>query len=169
MTEQYPAFLQNVFSFLTACDPALKLIAIETVGAVSLSEAGLRVVFDNTTRNGEVMKILCSNIRSSDADIRSRSLEALISIFYSSDVPSDELSLLANSLFTAMTLNPLQTLLDLSRQPFEDVHCDVLKVFTSLAKYKWAQEHMTTCPGKIVSFTNQEPVSRLKANFEINC
>ena len=50
VTEQYPAFLQNVFSFVTACDPALELIAIETVGAVSLSEAGLRVVFDNTIR-----------------------------------------------------------------------------------------------------------------------
>ena len=160
VTEQYPAFLQNVFSFLTACDPALKLIAIETVGAVSLSEAGLRAVFDNTIRNDEVMKILCSNIKSSDADIRSRSLEALVSIFYSPNVPSDELSLLAKSLFTAMTSNPLQTLLDLSRQPFEDVHCAVLKVFTSLAKYKWAQEHMTTCPGKIASFTNQGPVSR---------
>ena len=36
---------------------------------------------------------------------------ALVSIFYSSDVPSDELSLLEKSLFTAMTLNPLQTLL----------------------------------------------------------
>ena len=60
-------------------------------------------------------------------------------------LPSDELSWLAKSLFTAMTLNPLQILLDLSRQPFEDVHCAVLKVFTSHAKYKWAQEHMTGC------------------------
>ena len=70
---------------------------------------------------------------------------ALVSIFYSSDVPSDELSLLEKSLFTAMTLNPLQTLLGLSRQPLEDVHYPVLKVFISLAKYKWAQEHKTTC------------------------
>lgn len=148
VTQQYPAFLQNVFSFLTADDPALRLIAIQTVGAVSHSEPGLRVVFDNKARNDEVMKILCSNIKSSEADMKSSSLEALASIFYSADVPSDDLSEITRLLFNAMASNPLQMLSEVSKQPFQDVHCEVLKVFTSLAKYKWAQEDMTTCPGK---------------------
>ena len=148
MTQQYPAFLQNVFSFLTAGDPALKLIAIQTIGAVAHSEPGLRVVFDNKARNDEVMKILCANIRSSEGDVKGRSLETLASIFHSSGVPSDGLSVLTRSLFSAMATNPLQVLMEVSKQPFQDVHCAVLKVFTSLAKYKWAQEDMTTCPGK---------------------
>lgn len=148
VTQQYPAFLQNVFSLLTADDPALKLIAIQTIGAVSYSEAGLRVVFDNQAHNDEIMKILCSNIKSSQADIKSRSLEALSSIFYSANVPSDDLSEVTRSLFTAMASNPLQVLVDISKQPFQDVHCAVLRVFKSLAKYKWAQQDMTTSPGK---------------------
>lgn len=148
VTQQYPAFLQNVFSFLTADDPALKLIAIQTIGAVSYSEAGLRVVFNNQAHNDEIMKILCSNIKSSQADIKSRSLEALSSIFYSANVPSDDLSEVTRSLFTAMASNPLQALVDISKQPFQDVHCAVLRVFKSLAKYKWAQQDMTTSPGK---------------------
>ena len=147
VTQQYPAFLQNVFSFLTAADPSLKLIAIQTIGAVAHSEPGLRVVFDDKARNDEVMKILCSNIKSSEADIKGRSLEALASIFHSADVPSDDLSELTRSLFSAMVSNPLQVLVDVSKQPFQDVHYAVLKVFTSLAKYKWAQEEMTACPG----------------------
>lgn len=147
VTQQYPAFLLNVFSFLTADDPALKLIAIQTIGAVSYSEAGLRVVFDNQAHNDEIMKILCSNIKSSQADIKSRSLEALSSIFYSANVPSDDLSEVTRSLFTAMASNPLQVLVDISKQPFQDVHCAVLRVFKSLAKYKWAQQDMTTSPG----------------------
>ena len=148
VTQQYPAFLQNVFSFLTAADPSLKLIAIQTIGAVAHSEPGLRVVFDDKAHNDEVMKILCSNIKSSEADIKGRSLEALASIFHSADVPSDDLSELTRSLFNVMISNPLQLLVDVSKQPFQDVHCAVLKVFTSLAKYRWAQEEMTACPGK---------------------
>lgn len=146
--QQYPVFLQNVFSFLTAGDPALKLIAIQTIGAVAHSEQGLRVVFDNKPRNDEIMKILCTNINSSEADVKGRSLEALALIFHSANVPSEDLSVLTRSLFTAMASNPLQILMEVSKQPFQDVHCAVLKVFRSLAKYKWAQEGMTTCPGK---------------------
>ena len=148
VTQQYPVFLQNVFSFLTAGDPALKLIAIQTIGAVVHSEQGLRVVFDNKTRNDEIMKVLCTNINSSEADVKGRSLEALALIFHSVDVPSGELSVFMRSLFSAMASNPLQLLMEVSKQPFQDVHCAVLKVFRSLAKYKWAQEGMTTCPGK---------------------
>lgn len=148
MTQQYPIFLQNVFSFLTASDPALKLIAIQTIGAVVHSEQGLRVVFDNKARNDEIMKILCNNINSSEADVKGRSLEALALIFHSADIPSEDLSVLMRSLFSAMASNPLQILMEVSKQPFQDVHSAVLKVFRSLAKYKWAQEGMTTCPGK---------------------
>lgn len=148
MTQQYPIFLQNVFSFLAASDPALKLIAIQTIGAVAHSEQGLRVVFDNKARNDEIMKILCNNINSSEADVKGRSLEALALIFHSADIPSEDLSVLMRSLFSAMASNPLQILMEVSKQPFQDVHSAVLKVFRSLAKYKWAQEGMTTCPGK---------------------
>ena len=154
MTQQYPAFLQNVISFLTAGDPSLELIAIETIGAVSYSDAGLRVVFDNKTRIDEVMKILCNNINSSQADVNSRSMEALALIFHSAEVPSEDLSVFTRSLFSAMTSNPLQDLMEISKQPFQDVHCAVLKVFRSLAKYRWAQEDMTTCPGKRIRFLN---------------
>lgn len=147
VTQQYPIFLQTVFSFLTVPDSALKLIAIQTVGAVAHSEQGLRVVFDDKARNDEIMKILCNNISSSEADVKGRSLEALALIFHSADIPSEDLSVLTRSLFSAMATNPLQILVDVSKQPFQDVHCAVLKVFRSLAKYKWAQEGMTTCPG----------------------
>ena len=148
VTQQYPAFMQNVFSFLTAGDPGLKLIAIETIGAVAHSEPGLRVVFDNKTHNDEIMKIMCTYINSSEADVKGRSLEALALIFHSAYVPSENLSELTRSLFIAMASNPLQLLMDVSKQPFQEVHRAVLKVFRSLAKYKWAQERMTTCPGK---------------------
>ena len=148
VTQQYPIFLQTVFSFLTVPDPTLKLIAVQTIGAVAHSEQGLQVVFDDKERNDEIMKILCNNISSSEADIKGRSLEALALIFHSVDIPSEDLSSLSRSLFSAMATNPLQILMDVSKQPFQDVHCAVLKVFRSLAKYKWAQEGMTTCPGK---------------------
>lgn len=148
VTQQYPIFLQTVFSFLTAADPALKLIAIQTIGVVAHSEQGLWVVFDNKARNDEIMKILCNNINSSEADVKGRSLEALALIFHSADIPSEDLAVLTRSLFSSMASNPLQILMDVSKQPFQDVHCAVLKVFRSLAKYKWAQESMTTCPGK---------------------
>lgn len=147
VTQQYPVFLQIVISFLTAADPSLKLIAIETVGAVSHSEAGLRVLFDDQSRIQEVMKILCTNISSSQADVKARSLETLALIFHSTEVPSEDLSVLTRSLFSAMTSNPFQELMEISKQPFQDVHCAVLKVLRSLAKYRWAQENMTTCPG----------------------
>lgn len=149
MTQQYPVFLQIVISFLTAADPSLKLIAIETVGAVSHSEAGLRVLFDDQSRIQEVMKILCTNISSSQADVKTRSLETLALIFHSTEVPSEDLSVLTRSLFSAMTSNPFQELMEISKQPFQDVHCAVLKVLRSLAKYRWAQENMTTCPGTL--------------------
>ena len=148
VTQQYPIFLQTVFSFLTVPDSALKLIAIQTVGAVAHSEQGLRVVFDDKAGNDEIMKILCNHISSSEADVKGRSLEALALIFHSADIPSEDLSVLTRSLFSAIATNPLQILVDVSKQPFQDVHCAVLKVFRSLAKYKWAQEDMATCPGK---------------------
>ena len=152
MTQQYPLFLQNVFSFLTCTDPTLRLIAIQTIGALAQSESGLQVVFHDKTQTSEVMTTLCTNIRSPDADIRMRSLEALAAIFHTADVPSEDLSGFVRSLFSAMTSNPLQLLLEVAKQPFEDVRCAVLAIFRNLAKYKWAQEEMTQCPGQDLIF-----------------
>ena len=149
VTQQYPAFLQKVFSFLTSHDPALRLMAIQTVGAVAHSEPGLRVLFADKARSEEVMKILGSNIKSFQGEYVTRSLEALASIFFSADLPSDDLSEVTRSLYTSLVTGPqpLQVLLEISKQPFQEVHLAVLSVFKSLAKYKWAQEEMTTCPG----------------------
>ena len=149
VTQQYPAFLQKVFSFLTSHDPALKLMAIQTVGAVAHSEPGLRVLFADKAHSEEVMKILGSNIKSFQGEYMTRSLEALASIFYSADLPSDDLSEVTRSLYTPLATGaqPLQLLLEISKQPFQEVHQAVLTVFKSLAKYKWAQEEMIACPG----------------------
>ena len=164
MTQQYPIFLQTVYSFLTATDPALRLIAIQTIGAVAHSEQGLQVVFNDKAHNDQIMKILCNNINSSEADVKGRSLEALASIFLSDDIPSEDLSVLTRSLFSAMASNPLQILMEVSKQPFQDVHCAVLKVFRSLAKYKWAQESMTTCPGKTNKNSMALPLCRCRTS-----
>ena len=149
MAEKYPAFFQKLVSFLKADDYILRMNATQTVGAIARSETGLRVVFDDKNHNGEVMKILFSNIRSPEGDLNTLSLEALASIFFSADMPSDDLSEVTKRLFDAMAPRPLQVLMEVSKQPFQDVHCAVLQMLTSLAKYKWAQMDMTTCPGII--------------------
>ncbi|XP_068733601.1 26S proteasome non-ATPase regulatory subunit 5-like [Montipora capricornis] len=147
VAEKYPAFFQKLVSFLKADDYILRMNATQTVGAIARSEMGLRVVFDDKNPNGEVMKILFFNIRSPEGDLNTLSLEALASIFFSADMPSDDLSEVTKRLFDAMAPRPLQVLMEVSKQPFQDVHCAVLQMLTSLAKYKWAQKDMTTCPG----------------------
>ena len=144
---QYPVFLQYILSFLNCNDLALMNVAVETLGVLGLTDAGLKALFANTAHITAVMQGLHRHVESAVMDSRERALDSLASIFYSSESPTEELVELVKDAYDKFAARPMEMLMSVAKQPFQGLRCGALKVLQSLAKYKWAQEDMVQCAG----------------------
>ena len=148
--QQYPQFLENVFSLISSDDPTLVPVAVETLGVLSQSDVGVRFVFNHPARNKHVMKVLYNHATSTlGSVVQLRALDALALIFQSEEQPSGDLSALVKSLYDTLGPEPLQMLMSIAKQPFEESRCAALRVMTSLARYRWAQQNMISSPGEL--------------------
>ncbi|XP_031558026.1 26S proteasome non-ATPase regulatory subunit 5-like [Actinia tenebrosa] len=147
VTQKYPQFMEQLYSQVSCGDLRLMPIAVETIGVIALTDAGLHAVFNNPARNKHIMKVLFSHAMGSDSDLRLRAFETLSSIFYSQENFSEELSSFLRGLYTAMANKPFQAFVSVAKQPFESLRCSCLRLMKCLAKYEWVQQDMVACPG----------------------
>ncbi|KAF3821125.1 hypothetical protein GH733_011278 [Mirounga leonina] len=76
---------------------------------------------------------------------------------------TDDLLRMTESWFSSLSRDPLELFRGISNQPFPELHCAALKVFTAIANQPWAQKLMFNSPG-FVEYVMDRSVERDKAS-----
>ncbi|KAG8568415.1 hypothetical protein GDO81_013989 [Engystomops pustulosus] len=146
--ERYPAFLQKVLHMAEGHETTMVGVGVDTLGVLGSNIEGKQVLQKTGSRFHNVLQRLGEHARSAPTDLRVRCLDAMASImFLPPDQHTDDLLAMAESWFRSLCSRPLEMLRSIASQPFPELHCAALKVFTAIANQPWAQRMMVDSPG----------------------
>ncbi|XP_022356798.1 26S proteasome non-ATPase regulatory subunit 5 isoform X4 [Enhydra lutris kenyoni] len=102
--------------------------------------------------------------KNASTELKIRCLDAISSIFYiPPEQQTDDLLRMTESWFSSLSRDPLELFRGISNQPFPELHCAALKVFTAIANQPWAQKLMFNSPG-FVEYVMDRSVEHDKAS-----
>ncbi|XP_062514925.1 26S proteasome non-ATPase regulatory subunit 5-like [Corticium candelabrum] len=143
---EHPIFLSTVLAKLQKSDGSVIGIAIDTIGMLGSTDMG-RSVLQGTPNNGQdFIRSMGRIMESSESPIRIRCIEALSSLFKNIDA-SDSSSEITHSWYLVLHDHPMQIILSIASQPFDDIHAAGLKLLTSIASNTWGLQQIQACPG----------------------
>ncbi|KAJ3598441.1 hypothetical protein NHX12_001951 [Muraenolepis orangiensis] len=145
--ETYPAFLNKVFQMILDPDPVMIGVALDTLGLVGSTVEGKQVL----QKTGEKFKaalVRMSQLAKLGAmEMRVRSLEALAHLFtLQVEHQTEDLLALIESWFLLLGVQPMDMIIAISKQPFPELHCSALRIFTAIATQPWGQRLMIGTP-----------------------
>ncbi|KAI2651603.1 26S proteasome non-ATPase regulatory subunit 5 [Labeo rohita] len=145
--EKYPVFLEVVFSMAMNLDPTVTPVALDTLGVLGGSVEGKQpsVTGEKFT---SVLKRMSKVAADGATELRVRCLEALAQLLtLPVEQQTDDLLLLTESWFNCLSSQPLLMIRNISTQPFPELHCSALRIFTAIGCQPWAQQLMIDTPG----------------------
>lgn len=149
---QYPAFMDTVYSLMENTSNNLWVNVVQTFGALGSTLHSRQVLLHNESKSIAALGTLGSLIASASSEIRVACMEAIALVFaypegYKGDTSTVVLSY--EKLFAGLGENFTSILYSVSKQPFSDLRCAVLKVLANLVMWKWGQERIKHVPGFI--------------------
>ncbi|XP_069465636.1 26S proteasome non-ATPase regulatory subunit 5 [Ambystoma mexicanum] len=146
--ERYPAFVEKVLEMAEGHDVTMIGVAVDTLGILGSNVEGKQVLQKIGSRFQKVFKKLGSQAQSASTELRVRCLDAISSLLYlPPDKHTDDLLAMTASWFSCLSTQPLDLFRSISTQPFPELHCGALRVFTAIANQPWAQRLMINSPG----------------------
>ncbi|RXN31008.1 26S proteasome non-ATPase regulatory subunit 5 [Labeo rohita] len=146
--EKYPVFLEVVFSMAMNLDPTLTPVALDTLGVLGGSVEGKQVLQKTGEKFTSVLKRMSKVAADGATELRVRCLEALAQLLtLPVEQQTDDLLLLTESWFNCLSSQPLLMIRNISTQPFPELHCSALRIFTAIGCQPWAQQLMIDTPG----------------------
>nr|XP_056716635.1 26S proteasome non-ATPase regulatory subunit 5 [Euleptes europaea] len=146
--EQYPVFMKKVFSMAEGHDPTTYGVAVDTLGILGSTLEGKLVLQKLGRRFHHMLNRMGCQAKSAPTEVRVRCLDALASIFYlPPEQQTEDFLGMVESWFSCLSSQPLELFRGISTQPFPDLHCGALRVFTAIANQPWAQRLMIASPG----------------------
>uniref|UniRef100_A0A8C4DGI2 26S proteasome non-ATPase regulatory subunit 5 n=2 Tax=Dicentrarchus labrax TaxID=13489 RepID=A0A8C4DGI2_DICLA len=145
--ETYPAFQNKVFEMALDPDPVMIGVALDTLGLLGSSVEGKQVL----QKTGEKFKsvlLRMSQLASAGAtDLRVRSLDAISQLLtLQPEQQTEDLLALTESWFHLLSNHPMDMISNISTQPFPELHCGALGIFTAIATQPWGQKLMISTP-----------------------
>lgn len=102
--------------------------------------------------------------KNASTELKIRCLDAISSLLYlPPEQQTDDLLRMTESWFSSLSRDPLELFRGISSQPFPELHCAALKVFTAIANQPWAQKLMFNSPG-FVEYVVDRSVEHDKAS-----
>ncbi|KAE8582425.1 hypothetical protein XENTR_v10020120 [Xenopus tropicalis] len=148
--EHYPAFLQKVFDMAEGQDVTMLGVAVDTLGILGSNLEGKQVLQKTGSKFQTILKRIGHHAKNSSTEMRVRCLDALSSLFYlPEDCHTEDLLAMARTWFHSLSAQPMDLFRSIASQPFPELHCGALKVFTAIANQSWAQKLMIESPGFI--------------------
>uniref|UniRef100_W5L5Q2 26S proteasome non-ATPase regulatory subunit 5 n=1 Tax=Astyanax mexicanus TaxID=7994 RepID=W5L5Q2_ASTMX len=146
--ESYPAFLNMVFTMAMNPDPTQTPVALDTLGLLGGTVEGKQVLHKTGEQFKTVLKRMSLLATDDTTDLRVRSLEAIAQLLtLPLEQQTDDLLLLTESWFSLLSSKPMEMIRNISTQPFPELHCAALRIFTAIACQEWAQRLMMSTPG----------------------
>ncbi|KAK2819333.1 hypothetical protein Q5P01_024894 [Channa striata] len=146
--EAYPAFQNKVFEMALDPDPALIGVALDTLGLLGSTVEGKQVL----QKTGEKFKAVLFRVsqlaRSGATELRVRSLDAISQLLtLQPEQQTEDLLALTESWFHLLSNQPMDMIRNISTQPFPELHCGALRIFTAIGTQPWGQRLMISTPG----------------------
>nr|XP_006640599.1 PREDICTED: 26S proteasome non-ATPase regulatory subunit 5 [Lepisosteus oculatus] len=146
--ECYPAFLKKVFEMAVGQDPTMIGVALDTLGILGSNIEGKQVLQKTGEKFQDVLKRMSNVARNATTELRVRSLEAVaLLLTLPAEQQTEDLLGLTESWFNSLSSQPMEMLKSISTQPFPELHCSALKIFTGMASQPWGQKKMIDTPG----------------------
>ncbi|KAL1423517.1 hypothetical protein MTO96_020905 [Rhipicephalus appendiculatus] len=143
----YPQVLGFIFDSVQSDDPAFQVVAAETVGIISSTIQGKRVLQSHGDQMSRYLKTLSQNLHSGKVDFKVRYLGALANVLHVQDSSCEDLVNLTERWYSLLGDRPTDMLLRLCRQPFPELRCATLAVITEVARVPWGQATLAAQPG----------------------
>uniref|UniRef100_A0A8C6DXS1 26S proteasome non-ATPase regulatory subunit 5 n=1 Tax=Moschus moschiferus TaxID=68415 RepID=A0A8C6DXS1_MOSMO len=162
--ERYPIFVEKVFEMTESQDPTMIGVAVDTIGILGSNVEGKQVLQKTGTRFERLLMRIGYQAKNASTELKIRCLDALSSLFYlPPEQQTDDLLRMTESWFSSLSRDPLELFRGISNQPFPELHCAALKVFTAIANQPWAQKLMFNSPG-FVEYVMDRSVEHDKAS-----
>uniref|UniRef100_A0A667H697 26S proteasome non-ATPase regulatory subunit 5 n=1 Tax=Lynx canadensis TaxID=61383 RepID=A0A667H697_LYNCA len=163
--ERYPVFVEKVFEMTESQDPTMIGVAVDTIGILGSNVEGNKFYKKQVgTRFERLLMKIGYQAKNASTELKIRCLDAISSIFYiPPEQQTDDLLRMTESWFSSLSRDPLELFRGISNQPFPELHCAALKVFTSIANQPWAQKLMFNSPG-FVEYVMDRSVEHDKAS-----
>ncbi|XP_020490293.1 26S proteasome non-ATPase regulatory subunit 5 [Labrus bergylta] len=145
--ETYPAFQNKVFEMALDPDPAMIGVALDTLGLLGSTVEGKQVL-QKTGQKFKSVLLRMSQLASSGAtELRVRSLDAISQLLtLQPEQQNEDLLALTESWFKLLSNQPIDMIRNISTQPFPELHCGALRIFTAIATQPWGQRSMISSP-----------------------
>uniref|UniRef100_A0A8D1BG51 26S proteasome non-ATPase regulatory subunit 5 n=1 Tax=Sus scrofa TaxID=9823 RepID=A0A8D1BG51_PIG len=162
--ERYPVFVEKVFEMTESQDPTMIGVAVDTIGILGSNVEGKQVLQKTGTRFERLLMKIGYQAKNASTELKIRCLDAVSSLFYlPPEQQTDDLLRMTESWFSSLSRDPLELFRGISNQPFPELHCAALKVFTAIANQPWAQKLMFNSPG-FVEYVMDRSVEHDKAS-----
>ncbi|KFO24120.1 26S proteasome non-ATPase regulatory subunit 5 [Fukomys damarensis] len=162
--ERYPVFLEKVFEMTESQDPTMIGVAVDTIGILGSNVEGKQVLHKTGTRFERLLMRMGNQAKNASTELKIRCLDAVSSLLYlPPEQQTDDLLRMMESWFSSLSQDPLELFRGISNQPFPELHCAALKVFTAIADQPWAQKLMFNSPG-FVEYVMDRSVEHDKAS-----
>ncbi|KAA8584424.1 26S proteasome non-ATPase regulatory subunit 5 [Etheostoma spectabile] len=145
--ETYPAFQNKVFEMVLDPDPAMIGVALDTLGILGATVEGKQVL-QKTGEKFKAVLLRMSQLASSGAtELRVRSLDAISDLLtLQPEQQTEDLLALTESWFHLLSNQPMDMIRNISTQPFPELHCAALRIFSAIATQLWGQKLMISTP-----------------------
>ncbi|KAJ7418490.1 26S proteasome non-ATPase regulatory subunit 5-like protein [Willisornis vidua] len=146
--ERYPVFMEKVFEMAESQDPTMVGVAVDTLGVLGSNVEGKQVLQKTRSRFQSLLSRIGQQAKNAPTELRLRCLDAIAALLYlPPEQQTEDLLRMTESWFTSLSSQPLELFRSISTQPFPDLHCGALRVFTAIANQPWAQKLMLDSPG----------------------
>ncbi|KAJ8339138.1 hypothetical protein SKAU_G00359240 [Synaphobranchus kaupii] len=146
--ESYPAFLQKVFEMAMDQDPVMTGVALDTLGVLGSTVEGKQVLQKTGEKFQRVLKRMSQLARNATTEMRVRCLEAInLLLTLPAAQQTEDLLGLTECWFKALSSQAMDMFRGFSTQPFPELHCGALRIFTAIACQPWGQKLMVDTPG----------------------
>ncbi|XP_075435060.1 26S proteasome non-ATPase regulatory subunit 5 [Ascaphus truei] len=154
--EHYPAFLEKVLDMAEGRDATMMGVAVDTLGVLGSNMEGKQVLHKTGSRFQNILKRMGDHAKNASTEQRIRCLDAISSLLYlPPDHHTEDLLGMTESWFSSFSNQPMDLFRAIASQPFPELHCGALKVFTAIANQPWAQKLMIESPGFIEYVVNR--------------
>ncbi|TKS84789.1 26S proteasome non-ATPase regulatory subunit 5 [Collichthys lucidus] len=145
--ETYPAFQNKVFEMALDPDPAMIGVALDTLGLLGSTVEGKQVL-QKTGEKFKAVLLRMSQLASSGAtELRVRSLDAISQLLtLQPEQQTEDLLALTESWFRLLSNQPMDMIQNISTQPFPELHCGAMRIFTAIGTQPWGQRLMISTP-----------------------
>ncbi|XP_037551504.1 26S proteasome non-ATPase regulatory subunit 5 [Nematolebias whitei] len=146
--EAYPTFLNKVFEMTLDPDPTMIGVALDTLGLLGSTVEGKQVLQKTGAEFKAVFSRMSQLAASGATELRVRSLDAISQLLtLQPEHQTEDLLSLTESWFHLLSNKPMEMICSISTQPFPELHCGALRIFSAVAGQLWGQKMMMSTPG----------------------